>query len=135
QVMKRRFGITFGKGSMSFFGSNPPEMREIEIDYGKTMQIPWGTMVVPVMEDAEFNLGSARHPDFGIVFAIQAEAKRKFKGQVEEFFEEVHQKLKTNSIYKGKAFVGCAEPAFLDLSQFDPHKVVYSQKVKAQIES
>src|SRR5207249_8115536 len=42
---------------------------------------------------------------------------------------------RAHSIYRGKALVGHEEPQFLDMDEFDPEKVVYSQEVLTQLES
>lgn len=129
QVVKQMYGISYGKGSMSFFGSNPPQLVSIKTGVDTVEQVPWGIIEIPALEGAEIILGSAQHSDYGMIFQLQFNALKMYKKEVDAFFVEVEKYLKEHSIYKGKAIVGYDEPDFLDLREFRPEDVVYSEDV------
>jgi hypothetical protein len=133
RALKRVFGTTgIGRRQFSFFGSTLPEFRTVQVGPNMTMQVPWGQFEVPSFEGT-ITLGGQHHREYGDLFWIEVNAKRKYKAQVEGLFLVLEDELKTNSIYKGKAIDGQAEPEFLDLSGVDPSNVVYSDEVITQL--
>lgn len=135
RAMKRLFGTTgVGVKIQSFFGDIPPQYRTINVSHTDTIQVPWGRVAFSPLS-AEFTLGATRHEDYGVVFALSVEAPRKYRTQIEAFFQIVEDELKANSIYRGKAFTGGGEPQFLDLTTVDPTRVIYSEDVMVQLET
>jgi len=135
QVLKEVFGVTRQAAIMTMFGPEPPEMKTINISPTETAQVPWGRIVIPHLDDASFYTTAKRHRDYGAVFVARCEAKRKHKVEVDKMFDAIEQFLKTKSIYKGKALVDAEEPTFLDLANFDPEKVFYSDNVRQQLDA
>jgi transitional endoplasmic reticulum ATPase len=130
-VIKRRYGISFGKGvDMGFFGIDPPKLIDIKVGPHETKQVPWGNIQLPALDNAVVSLRKDLDPDVGLVFRITVEAYRMHKAEIEEFFDEVEEYLKTGSIYQGKAIIGYEQPDFLDLDTFNPNKVVYAEEVE-----
>lgn len=135
RAMKRLFGTTgVGVKIQTMFGDIPPQYKTINVTHTDTIQVPWGRVGFSPLE-AEFTLGATRHEDFGVVFALSVEAPRKYRTQIEAFFQIVEDELKTASIYRGKAFTGGGEPQFLDLSTVDPDRVIYSEEVMVQLDT
>jgi len=133
RALYRVFGtVGLGVATQTFFGENPPEYRTVSISPTETIQVPWGQVSLPALK-ATFSLGGLRDPEYGRIFAISVEAPRKNRKRIEAFFDVIADELKTNSIYRGKAFNGADDPEFLDLSGIDESKVVYSDEVMAQL--
>src|SRR5207342_1225523 len=72
---------------------------------------------------------------YGPLFHIQVTCARKYKAHVEGLFQVIEEELEKNSIYKGKAVDGNAEPEFLDLRGVDPATVVYADETVRQLEA
>lgn len=134
QCIKNRWGMALGKVQYSFFGVTPAEKRTINIGVGATMQVPWGLLEVPIFEGLELYLAEFKDRDYGTIFRIHGQGPRKYQDEIEGFFDDVEEYLRTNSIYRGHAIVGSNDPDFLDLSTFDPSKIVFSDEVTATLE-
>lgn len=134
QVVKDKWGMSLGKSIQSFFGSRPPEMRTINIGVGSTMQVPWGMIEIPTLPGLELYIGETQDRDYGRIFGIQGTGPRKYRDEIEDFFDQVQSYLETNSIYRGRAIVGSDDPEFLDLSSFDASKIVFAQSVEDTLE-
>jgi transitional endoplasmic reticulum ATPase len=134
-ALMKQWGTTgIGAGIHSFFGSSLPEMRTIDNGVDSQIQIPWGRVNFPPL-DAVFDLGADYDRDLGLLFAMQVTAPKKHAKRVQGLFILIEEELKTNSIYKGKAFTGAEEPSFIDPYSVDRSKVVYSDEVLAQLDA
>lgn len=133
QCIKNRWGMALGKVQHTFFGTIPAEKRTINIGVGQTMQVPWGLLEVPIFEGLELYLAETKDRDYGVIFRIHGKGPRKYQDEMEGFFDDVEQYLRTNSIYRGQAIIGSDNPEFLDLSAFDANKIVFSDEVTAML--
>ena len=133
QCIKNRWGMALGKVQYSFFGVTPAEKRTINIGVNQTMQVPWGLLEVPIFEGLELYLAETRDRDYGVIFRIHGMGPRKYQDEIEGFFDDVETYLREHSIYRGQAIVGSDNPEFLDLSTFDPGKIVFSDDVTATL--
>jgi transitional endoplasmic reticulum ATPase len=135
QVIKERYGMLLGKKTETFFGTIPAETRTIAIGVNQTMQVPWGRLEIPIFPGLELVLCD-RHEDrdYGKIFEIHATGPRKYRDEIESFFDAVGEFLETKSIYRGRAIIGSDNPEFLDLSTFDASKIVFSEEVTASLE-
>jgi transitional endoplasmic reticulum ATPase len=132
-AMKRAFGVVGHRGTMGFWGPNPPEMITVDTDVGKQEQIPWGRFDLPFLPGATFETQQINNRELGPLFQITAWARKKHRFKVEGVFRLVAEELATRSMYRGKAFDGRTVPQFVDLSGITPDKVVYSQDVLTQL--
>jgi len=133
QVIKKRWGMALGKVQHTFFGTIPASKRTINIGVGQTMQVPWGLLEVPIFEGLELYLDQVRDRDYGIIFRIHGKGPRKYQDEIQGFFDDVEDYLRTNSIYRGRAIVGSDDPEFLDTSNFDASKIIFSDEVTATL--
>jgi transitional endoplasmic reticulum ATPase len=133
QCIKNRWGMALGKVQYSFFGVTPAQKRTINIGVGQTMQVPWGLLEVPIFEGLELYLDQFRDRDYGVIFRIHGQGPRKYQDEIEGFFDDVQEYLETKSIYRGNAIIGSDDPDFLDLSTFDPSKIIFSDDVTANL--
>ena len=129
------FGYTMGKPIQSFFGTQPPEMRNIQTDVDQFESVPWGAMYLPGLRDAVLYLGADQDRELGLVFAVNVECLRKDRALVEGLFKVIEAELVRDSIYKGKAINGAPEPGFIDTSTVSFDDVVYTQSAMAQLEA
>lgn len=134
QCIKNRWGMALGKVQYSFFGVTPAQKRTIKIGVNETMQIPWGLLEVPIFEGLELYLDAIKDRDYGVIFRIHGQGPRKYQDEIEGFFDDVQQYLTDHSIYRGNAIVGSDDPDFLDLSNFDPTKIIFSDDVTANLQ-
>ena len=135
KALKRAFGMVHQKGVPGFFGEKPPQLITINTGPNETEQVPWGGMAVPLMPGAIMYLGSSEDEEFGNLFVVNVKAPRKYRFEIQGIFELIEEELKTNSLYRGKAFDGQEMPQFLDLRGVDESKVIYSQEVVEQLEA
>jgi transitional endoplasmic reticulum ATPase len=132
-AIREIFGTAgIGKATFSFFGKNPPEMREIKTGLTTTVQVPVGQMDVPMIEGT-VTTTMDRHPELGMLFKIDVLTKRKYRSHVEGLFRVVGEVLEGSSIYKGKAIDGQDNPEFLDVESLDPSKIIFSDEVMTQL--
>lgn len=129
QTIKAKYGMLMGKAQQSFFGIQPAETKTIATGVGTTMQIPVGLIEIPVFPGLQLYVGATKDRDYGDVFYLKAMGPRKYKDSMEELFDAVELYLAGNSIYRGKAIVGSAEPEFLDLSSFKREQIVFADDV------
>lgn len=133
RAMKLVFGTAgIGKKIQTFFGDIPPEFHTIDVGVNKTESVPWGRVGLNIL-DAEFNLGSTKDKELGLLFQLSVTAPKKYRKEIDAFFQVVEQELKDNSIYRGKAINAASQPAFLDVSAIDPRSVIYSDETLRQL--
>ncbi len=142
EVLTKKFGWSAATATPGFFGPTPPKLISIEIDFGVTKQVPWGSFSLPGV-DGLLHTSVARK-DGRVVFQLVATVKRKDEATIKKVFEETAAYLKDNSIYKGKAIkmrfldddgdvLSMPEPKFMDTSAISEQMVIYPQAVQSQI--
>jgi transitional endoplasmic reticulum ATPase len=133
KALLRVTGTTgLAKGTYSFFGFQPPELRTINVSATETMQVPWGRIAVPML-DGMMTVQTVGDRTWGPLFHLSLVCPRKFKGAVEGLFTVVAEELRAQSIYKGSAIDGQIEPEFLDLTGVNPREVIYSEETERQL--
>jgi transitional endoplasmic reticulum ATPase len=123
-----------GKAQQSFFGTTPPARHTINTGVNETIEVPWGGLTVPLF-DGTLYLSGMNDPEYGVLFAISAEAPRKYGAEINGLFDLIQTELEERSIYKGKAFDGAEMPEFIDLTETDPTKVIYSDDVMVDLDT
>lgn len=135
RAMVRVFGTTgIGQVTHTMFGDYPPEYQTVQTGVTTSVQVPWGRVGFSPL-NAVFTVTGQRTREFGIVFRLEVEAPRKHRAHVDAFFTVVEDELKTNSIYRGKAFSGGDEPIFLDTREIKPEDVTYGAETLVQLET
>lgn len=133
RVLEKHFGTTGrGKPIQTFFGPIPPQLIDVEVGYGQTIQVPWGHIDFVALEGT-LMLGSTNDEEYGELFELMIECPKKYSASVHGFFNVLEVELRDHSIYKGKAIRGTDQPKFLDL-QVDP-SIVYNQDVYDTLET
>lgn len=132
-ALERAFGASVGKTIQTFFGPIRPAFVDVEVGPGEMTQVPQRAMTVPGLDGVVIHIGETSDRQLGPLFFLGGEGPRKFRAEVEGFFNLVEDVLKSESIYRGKAVDGQTIPHFLDLQGVDPESVVYTQEVLAQL--
>lgn len=131
QTIKNLYGMVLGKATWF----QPAQSRTIAISATETMQVPWGNLEIPVFPGLQINLCDMHHDrEYGAIFEIHAMGPKKYGAQLEVLFDAIADYLKNNSIYRGRAIRGSANPEFLDLGDFNADHVVFSDEATAQLE-
>jgi transitional endoplasmic reticulum ATPase len=76
---------------------------EVEVDYGKTMTVPWGTFILPAMEGATIGTG-VNFENNRMIFMMTIKVKRKYEKRIRKLLAVVRKLALTESLHKGKAF-------------------------------
>lgn len=144
RALAKRFGWTSQEATPTFFGDIPPKLIGIEIGPNKRKKVPWGRFSMPGVK-GYLQTGVEQ---VGNVFNFQlvAQVSRGDEATIQAIFDLVREELETGSIYRGKAFRikfmnddGEADvmpqPRFIDTDSIDPDMLVYSEDVRAAIET
>lgn len=129
-VLQEMYGMTLAKGIPTFFGNIPAQMADIQIGHDQRRSCMAGVVEIPTLEGSQIRMMRGRDRKHGMVFRLEFEGPRKHKSEVERFFDAVDRRLKTFSIYRGKAVAGTEELEFLNLRNFRRNEVVYSDAVE-----
>ena len=147
KVMQERYGFVFGEKSRSFFGSKPPQLIGIEIELGKTVQVPWGKFSVPSIEEGQFECGYSVK-EGKLLFKFSCTCKHMYEEEIKSLHADVEAYLKAHSIYKGKAFSikftdddgeklldngEVPTPKFIDVTKDREQELVFNRDVNDQI--
>lgn len=117
-----------------------PEQISIEVDFGVTETVPWGRVSVPGIT-GHITTEVTLKEGF-LVLAIRGNVLQKHEKDIKELADLTREILKTDSIYKGKAFSirflddrgrpnKLPEPHFFDTSA--PKPLVYNKTVELAI--
>lgn len=135
-ALKEYFGFT-GNGEVIHtpFGDIEPEIIEVKTGIGQHVQVPYNRLAFMPLQ-GHIDVGAARTPQ-GMLGKITINAPKGYRDAVEGLFELIENKLRKQSIYRGKAIVldESNEIDFLDLSTVRREDVVYSPEVLAALEA
>lgn len=133
RALRETFGSVSLAGKESFFGKQPPAMIDVPTGANETTQAPWGNLTLPILPETRFNLGGTKDEDGRLVFRIVAEGPRRDQHAIQGVFALIEERLRRDSIYRGKAIDGAEMPGFLDLDAIDPERIVYTDEVTGMI--
>lgn len=122
----------------------PPEYRTVEVGVGKTVNVLWGAFAVPGIEGVIYPGTSMA--DGRIIFALQAQVKRKYKEEVEKIADRIREVVQKESIYRGQAFkvvftdaegrlLKLPEPKFMDLAGVSADELILNEDVYDSVET
>ncbi len=135
-TMQRLWGVS-GRGLRvpGMFGSAPPQKQPVEVGPDETVEVPWGLIDLPLFE-GQMHTTVWTDDEYGDLFELQIHAPGKHERAIRGFLNAVHQTLGTDSIYKGKAFVGADNPKFIDpYLKVDRNRIAYNEDLTAQLEA
>jgi transitional endoplasmic reticulum ATPase len=145
QALAKIYGFTALVPTAGFWMDRPPTMVKVEIDVNKTVDVPWGTMVVPEIEG---RLETSVVRKYGRpVFAISGTVRQKHLARVMAIVDETRIFVSEQSIYKGKALrmkfpdyssrdfdPSTDMPRFIDVRSIDPASLIFGKEVQDQID-
>jgi hypothetical protein len=133
-AMTETFGHILG-GSMvvsSFFGEQeiPGQTRTIKTGYDTSETVPYGNVVIPGLpiKLTVFFEDEALVPN---KMVIKAEYLKRFQPLVEEIERRVRERMKSHSIFRGKAINSKWE--FINLNGFPLERIVYAETERAAL--
>lgn len=137
EVMKEIFGYT-GKGIAikQMFGDIEPAMIDVAVGIDQKVQVPWARVAFSPFS-GHIDIDDTYQHGKGTIGELTVKAPRALRDVVEGFFIAVEEKLKSSSIYRGKAIVLTAnnDVEFLDLSKVKREDVVYGDAVMSHLEA
>ena len=142
KVLAKRFGWTNLVPTPGFWGPTPPAMVGVEVAPHTTVQVPWGSMVIPGVEgrlETQITKKDGRP-----VFVLTGEIKKKHQTIVSEIAAATRELLRKESIYKGKAirvtfpepnekFDPTKCPHFLDLGSVNEGELIFPKHVMQMV--
>jgi transitional endoplasmic reticulum ATPase len=145
EVLTEKFGWANGVPTPGFFGASPPAMLAVPIGPNQTVQVPWGRFKLPQVDG--YVQSSIEQDDLGVSrFVISGEVKRMHEKAVNEIVEAVQDRVRHQSIYKGKAFrvrlyddrgkrMVMPEPKFLDLSTRIERELILPEETEESVQT
>ena len=142
KAIERLYGWSNAKPTPGFFGDTPPRMVSLKIGVNKTVQVPWGSFELPGIHGTFQTQGVQEKRSEPAVFMLSADVRQGDKQKVKALANEARKILKEESVYKGKAIrlsfdsqQNAEQPEFLDLNGINEKQLVFSEEVKAAIET
>lgn len=145
RAMLQMFGAVTQRGTFSFFtGPRPPEKIQVQISETEKVQIPWGLINLPTLENgtAQTDMGMDSN---GAFFVLRVTVKQKYASIVKDLFTQTRQILAESSIYAGKALeikfrsesdgelLRFPEVKFMRMSKIHEDDIILNEGVKTQV--
>lgn len=130
QAIEQELGMFIQKAVGSMWEPPAASRIEVEVEFGKTMLIPWGVFELPGMEGAKAQCNTAMK-DGLVVFRVDVSSKTRYEARVRKLLAACSEIASKNSIHRGKAFsmafedengnqLGMPMPKFFRMSSNDP---------------
>lgn len=145
-VLEKTFGWSPATSTPGFFGPTPPALVNVRTGCGvkDVKRVTWGRFIPPGVEgfmETAVTMKKGRY-----LFKLTATIKRKDEGTVKNIFDAVRERVRTHSIYRGKAIkirfkdennqpIPMPEPEFIDVDQIDESQLIYSRDVHESVET
>ena len=136
KAMEQTYGVAFQESG--WFGAR---QIGVEIGFGQTVQVPWGSFTVPGIE-GKISCG-VDLADGRLIFVVAAEVKRKYEEKIKELISLTRKLAADESIYRGKAFQikfkkgndidRNAQPRFMDLHGVET--AIFSEDLQGEIDT
>lgn len=144
--LNKHFGWTDTQSVPTWFGAIPPQLITVATGVRDSIQVPWGRINMPGIEDGYIQWSGAAKPDGTLYMRVNGEVKKKDRETIAKIVRDAKEILAKESIYKGKAIrVKFPEldpdngpdisnmPSFYDTSKVRPEEVVFAKPVEDQI--
>ena len=147
-VLKDMYGWSDLVPRPGFFGPEPPMMISVETGpNGESRQVPWGDMQIPKIEGTlttSFTMNDDRP-----CFELTGVVKRKHEKIIQKIGDAIKERVRTHSIYRGKAirmrfrdadgerikFDPTIAPKFEDLKDVKPEDLIFSKDTQEMLET
>jgi len=142
KALAKLYGFTALIPTPTFFGPKPPTMIGVEVEFGRTEQVPWGRMQVPKIEGF-LETGYAWKDD-RLMFRIGGTVKAKHRREITKLAALTRELVANESVYRGKAIrVSFPEkddepnpndcPKFMDTRNIRANELIFSDEVKQSV--
>lgn len=84
-------------------GFDGAHQMDVEVELGKTVQVPWGTFELPGMEDAVVSTNTT-FENGRLVFSCHVKCKRRYEPRIHRLLDTVREMAMKESLHRGKAF-------------------------------
>lgn len=122
-------------------GHGGAHQMDVEVELGKTVQVPWGTFELPGMEDARVSTDTS-FENGRVVFQCHVRCKRRYEPRVRRLLDRVREIATKESLHRGKAFsiafrdddgdpIGMPKPKFFEFMNEEP---IFRSDLAAAIE-
>lgn len=145
------YGFVQKADTPGFFGPSPPTMIGIPVGPNEVRQVPWGRIVIPGIDGYvkyEMKPSPSGQSIVGNKLLIVGEIKQKNVPDIEKIVAATKERLKTHSIYKGKAVeldltwtrtgafdpTGSAPKFTIPLDGADKHRLIFSAQTAQDIQ-
>jgi transitional endoplasmic reticulum ATPase len=99
KAIEEVIGVTVQKPAMD---GNAHQI-DVEIELGKTIQVPWGSFELPGMDNASITTDVTQEAG-RFVFQVHVECKRLYEERVRRLLARVREIATSESLHRGKAF-------------------------------
>jgi transitional endoplasmic reticulum ATPase len=134
-AIEAEFGTLLGRETFNpWVGAIPPRQMTIPVGPNQTRIIPVGSLEIPGLDitlEVGWNQGAEYEGGGQVVVVFHH--PRMFESLVRRIEARAREYQRTRSIFKGQA-VQSGDYRFLDLSTFDPQRVIYSDSERRKIE-
>jgi len=143
-VLTEVYGWAPAVARETWMGKQLPQLMSIEIGYEQVRQVPWGDIQIPGVEGKLTTGGTQKEGRW--VFTLAATVRRMSEGTIRALYVRVRERIKTHSIYRGKAIklrfldddgdaLPMPQPKFLDTESIRPEMLVYAECVQRAIQT
>lgn len=101
KAMQQKFGYADMIAEKGASGSTPPTMISVKLPDGTMVNVPWGRLQFPGLDDKSYL--ETRYDHSQMEFVIDGQIKRKFQKDVDALILLTEKMLKEDSLYKGNA--------------------------------
>lgn len=143
-ALQEAYGMVLSVDTPGFWGDQSPQFVSVKTGFFTTKEVIWGRFTLPKYDGAWLETSVDRDKSGRVTaFVVVGEVKRKYYPFVKAILDGVTQKLKTNSLYKGKALIvdgknhntmATAEPSFIDTDLVDADDLILPRPVEEQVD-
>lgn len=141
KAIEQNLGVLIQKSCQCGDPNCGTHQMEVEVELGRTIQVPWGSFELPGMDDAEVTT-ETKTDNGQMVFACTVRCKRRYEDRVRRLLDTARQIASRESIHKGKAFsiafhdddgdrIPMPKPSFFQFMEEEP---IFNQDLGESIE-
>lgn len=104
KAIEQELGVVITNETKGWFGDNPTQEIEVEVEYGKTRSVKWGEFALPGMGEAKAVTGIGQDASGLLTFQCAITCKRRFQDRAKKLLEKMRSIALVESLHKGKAF-------------------------------
>lgn len=103
KAIEQNIGVVIQEGCICGRPGCGVHQMDVEIELGKTIQVPWGRFQLPGMEEAIVSTDTASE-NGRTIFSCNIQCKRRYEPRVRRLLDTVREIATKESLHRGKAF-------------------------------